>query len=94
MNETGVEAEREYTEFSAWVDDQSSRAETATEAEWREMKAEYKRREAELDAKSDTWDEDAKKGWQDVKSRWNRTEDKVQKRLGGIDVDVDVKRKN
>ena len=94
MNETGVEAEREYNDFAAWVEDQSSRAETATEEEWREMKAEYNRREAELDAKSDTWDDKAKGEWKEVKDSWKRTEDKVQKRIGDVDVDVDVNRRN
>src|SRR5690606_2782932 len=94
MNEASVETEREYNDFSIWVDEQSGRAETATEAEWRETKAEYKRREAELDAKSDTWDDDTRRGWEDVKARWNRTENKVQDRLGNIDVDVDVNRRN
>lgn len=93
MSETGVEVEREYDDFAAWVDENSTRAENATEEEWRELKAEYKRREAELDAKSDTWDDDARRGWEDVKARWNRTENKVQERLGNIDVDVDVNRK-
>lgn len=93
-NEAGMEAEREYNDFAVWVDEQSNRADTYTEEEWRETKVEYNRREAELDAKSDTWDDDAKRGWEDVKARWNRTEDKVQKRLGDIDVDVDVNRRN
>lgn len=93
LNDAGAEANREYSEFSAWVDANSTRAETATEEEWKELKAEYKRREAELDAKSDTWDDDTRNGWERVKDRWNRTENKVQERLGSIDVDVDVDRK-
>jgi hypothetical protein len=93
MNETGREVDREYNDFSVWVDEQSNRAETATEAEWRETKAEYNRREAELDAKSDTWDDDTRRGWEDVKARWNRTENKAQERFGKIDVDVDVNRR-
>ena len=90
-----VEVDDEVGEFSAWVDEKASRAESTSEAEWQELKAEYKRREAELDAKSNTWDEKTKQEWRELKDDWKRTEDKVQgrlKRVGDVDVDVEVKK--
>ncbi|GAB3535324.1 hypothetical protein GCM10027443_24160 [Pontibacter brevis] len=88
---------RDIEEFEAWVQDKSSRAETATKEEWAETRAEFRRREAEMEAKSANWDDKAKREWEKLKADWNEVENKARQRLGeieDIDVNVDVERRN
>ncbi|MFD2248114.1 hypothetical protein [Pontibacter ruber] len=79
--DTRQEANRDVQELKAWVDQNSKRAETATQEEWNEMKEEYNQQTAELEKKSAEWDEDAKKEWEQLKTRWNETENKAEARL-------------
>lgn len=81
MNEAGDELNEAGDEMAIWTDENETRAETATEEEWEQMKADYKKREAEVEAKSADWDEDQRSRWQKVKDRYKKTEDKVQARF-------------
>ncbi|MBC5993283.1 hypothetical protein [Pontibacter cellulosilyticus] len=97
MTEAGDEMNREFDEFSTWVNTNVERSETVTADEYREMRTEYNRRSAELEAESSTWDEETRREWEATKADWNEFENKVQTRLGRIDdvdVDVDVNRDN
>jgi hypothetical protein len=79
------DANRTVEGFTTWVETNSQRAETATKAEWEEIKADYKQREAELEAESSTWDEAARQEWEELKMRWNETEQRAEKRLNNAD---------
>lgn len=94
MTETNTEANRSVDEFNNWVATNTERSENMTADEYREMRAEYKRREAELEAESANWDADTRRAWDETKKEWKDFENSIQKRLGDIDVDVDVNRDN
>ena len=84
-------ANREFEEFSAWVDTTSQRAETATEEEWNEMQGEYNRRATELETRSADWDDRTKAEWEEVQARWQETTGRVQTRFRASEVEpVDV----
>jgi hypothetical protein len=92
MTETNRDANREIEEFDSWVSTNTERAENVTAEEYREMRTEYARREAELEAKSANWDDETRRTWKNTKQEWEEFENGVKKRLGDIDVDVDVDR--
>jgi hypothetical protein len=86
--ETRQGANREFEEFSAWVDTTSQRAETATEEEWNEMNAEYHRRATELETRSADWDDRTKAEWEEVQTRWQETTGRTETRFRATEVDM------
>lgn len=86
--ETRQGANREFEEFSSWVDTTSQRAETATEEEWNEMNAEYNRRATELEARSADWDDKTKAEWEKVQTRWQETAGRTETRFRASEVDM------
>lgn len=88
--ETRQEATSEFEEFSDWVDENSLRAETATEEEWDEMQAEYTRRTTELEKRSADWDDKTKAEWEELKERWNETEGKAETRFRDADTGMGI----
>lgn len=79
--ETRQGANRDFQEFADWVEENSLRAETATEEEWNEMDAEYNRRATELEKKSAEWDDKTKAEWDELNDRWYETEGKAETRF-------------
>lgn len=84
-SETRQGANREFEEFSAWVDENSQRAETATEEEWNEMQAEYNRRATEIEKRSADWDDRTKAEWEEVQTRWQETSGRAETRFRASD---------
>ncbi|MCP2042105.1 hypothetical protein [Pontibacter sp. HSC-36F09] len=72
-SETRHSANREVEEFSTWVDENSRRAETATEEEWNEMEAEYNRKTTEIKKRSADWDDQTKAEWEKAQAQWQET---------------------
>ncbi|GGG28725.1 hypothetical protein [Pontibacter amylolyticus] len=72
-SETRHSANNEVEEFSTWVDENSRRAETATEEEWNEMEAEYNRKATEVEKRSADWDDQTKAEWEKVQAKWQET---------------------
>jgi Skp family chaperone for outer membrane proteins len=89
-SETRHSANREFDEFSAWVDSTSLRAETATEEEWNEMQAEYNRRATELEKRKADWDDKSKAEWEEVQTRWQETVGKAEARFRASEEDMDA----
>jgi hypothetical protein len=81
-------ANREFEEFSAWVDENSQRADTATEEEWSELQAEYNRRATELETRSADWDDRTKAEWEEVQTRWQETTGRTETRFRASEVDM------
>ncbi|PVY41766.1 hypothetical protein [Pontibacter virosus] len=72
-SETRHSANREVEEFSTWVEENSKRAETATEEEWNEMEAEYNRKATDIEKRSADWDDQTKAEWEKVQAQWQET---------------------
>mgnify|MGYP003576383211 CR=1 FL=1 len=72
-SETRHSANNEVAEFSTWVEENSTRAETATEEEWNEMEAEYNRKATEVEKRSADWDDQTKAEWEKVQAQWQET---------------------
>lgn len=89
-SETRHSANKEFEEFSTWVDTTSQRAETATEEEWNEMQAEYNRRATELEKRSADWDDKSKAEWEQVQARWQETVGKSETRFRATEVDIEA----
>lgn len=81
-------ANREFEEFSAWVDENSQRADTATEEEWSELQAEYNRRATELETRRPDWDEKTRAEWEQVQTRWQETAGRAETRFRATEVDM------
>ncbi|MBD1397932.1 hypothetical protein H9Q13_12210 [Pontibacter sp. JH31] len=88
-SDTRHSANKEFEEFSTWVDTTSKRAETATEEEWNEMQAEYNRRAKELEKRSADWDDKSKAEWEEVQTRWQETMGKTETRFRATEVELD-----
>ncbi|WP_076669824.1 hypothetical protein [Pontibacter indicus] len=80
-SETRHSANREVEEFTTWVDENSTRAETATEEEWNEMEAEYNRKATEIEKRSSDWDDQTKAEWEKVQAQWQETAGRVGARF-------------
>jgi hypothetical protein len=83
-------ASRDFEEFSTWVDENTERAETATEEEWNEMQAEYHRRSLQMEKRSGDWDDKTKGEWDALKERWYETEGKAETRFRANEVGMEV----
>lgn len=89
--ETRQGANREFEDFMTWVEENSNRADTASEEEWSELQAEYNRRAAEMEKRSNEWDDKNKAEWEEVQARWQETTGRVQTRFRASEVEpVDV----
>ncbi|WP_299985335.1 hypothetical protein [uncultured Pontibacter sp.] len=86
-SETRHSANRDVEEFSAWVDENSTRAETATEEEWNEMEAEYNRRATEIEKRSADWDDQTKAEWEKVQTQWQETVGRSETRFRASEVE-------
>ena len=86
-SETRHSANREVEEFSTWVDENSRRAETATEEEWNEMEAEYNRKATEIEKRSADWDDQTKAEWEKVQAQWQETVGRSGTRFRATDVE-------
>ncbi|WP_245868899.1 hypothetical protein [Pontibacter ramchanderi] len=84
-SETRHSANREVEEFSAWVDENSKRAETATEEEWNEMEAEYNYKATEIEKRSADWDDQTKAEWEKVRTQWQETVGRANTRFRATD---------
>ncbi len=84
--ETRQGANREFNEFTTWVEENSSRADTATEEEWNELQAEYNRRTMELEKRSNEWDDKTRAEWEEVQTRWQETTGRVETRFRASEV--------
>ncbi|WP_255594109.1 hypothetical protein [Pontibacter sp. HSC-14F20] len=72
-SETRHSANREVEEFSTWIEENSKRAETATEEEWNEMEAAYNRKATEIEKRSADWDDQTKAEWEKAQVQWQET---------------------
>jgi hypothetical protein len=89
--ETRQGANREFEEFTAWMEENSSRADTATEEEWSELQAEYNRRATELEKRNTEWDDRQRAEWEETQARWQETVGRVETRFRASEVEpVDV----
>lgn len=88
--ETREGASRDFEEFTTWVDQQTERAETATEEEWNEIQAEYHRRSIEIQKRSADWDDKTKGEWEEIQERWNETEGKAEARFRASEEAMDA----
>jgi len=86
--ETRQEANNDFQQFSAWVEENAKRAETATEEEWNEMDAEYQRRAAEVETRSKDWDDKTKVEWDTLRERWQETAGKAETRFRDAEADT------
>ncbi|MDX5348287.1 MAG: hypothetical protein LPJ89_02015 [Hymenobacteraceae bacterium] len=67
-------AEREYSEFRTWVNEQESKVEQNTEQEWAEVQREYETRTTEMDKAAENLSSESRKEYEETKVKfldWN-----------------------
>lgn len=90
---TRQEADRDFSDFSAWVNQNAERAPMLTEQEWNDLNEEFESRSAAMEADSEQWDEQMQQEWQEIKDRWAAAGEQVRKsenRVDAVDVDLDM----